>query len=159
MSIIKRLRMVLIKVEEFSISVMLALMFLLVVLNVALRSANLGFTWVEELARWLFIWGVLIGSALGLEREVHFRMTLVFEVLPNIGKKVVSYGGSILVVTFIIIYFYLSAKLCLSVADETSGGLLIPMGLLYLPMPISAFLMLVQLGLKVVSKNDSGGGS
>lgn len=131
---------------------MFALMLLVVGLTIFLRYVfNYSLFWSDELSRYLFIWVTLIGAALGVEKGMHFRVDFFVEnYFPNRIKKVVSFVGSSLVAIFIICFFYYSIMLCVMASGEQSAALRISCGVIYSGMSISAFLMLVHLGLKML---------
>ncbi len=66
----------------------LAIMSILVFGNVVLRYAfNSGITWSEEMARFLFIWLILIGAISTLKDNQHLGVDMLVKRLSKTGKK------------------------------------------------------------------------
>lgn len=69
----------------------LLVMFVLVLGNVVLRYGfNSGIAASEDLARFLFIWIIFTGAALGVRENAHLGMDSVIKMLPRNGKVVFS---------------------------------------------------------------------
>jgi TRAP-type C4-dicarboxylate transport system permease small subunit len=78
----------LVRVMEWTLIVMLALMVLLVFSNVVLRYGfNLGITFSEEVSRFLFIWVVFLGAVLTLRDNAHLGVHMLTKKLPLAGKR------------------------------------------------------------------------
>lgn len=60
-----------------------ALMTLLIVQTLGRFLLNLGFPWMEELIRYLFVWFIYLGAALGVQRQGHIRVTAAVVALPS----------------------------------------------------------------------------
>lgn len=102
--------------------------------------------WSEELARYLFVYVVFLGSALIMGESGH----LAVEFLPNhfkgtvIGKclQVLSLTCGYL---FVGILFTQGAKMAQVMTFQESPGLEISMSYIYAVIPLSSFLMLLYL--------------
>lgn len=67
---IKRARFV-----EYIIAILAAILSVVVLLQVVFRYAlNNPLHWTEEMARFLLIWIVLLGAAIGIKRKSHFPL-------------------------------------------------------------------------------------
>ncbi len=62
---------------------LLALITSLILLNVTTRSFNLALFWVDELAVYMMIWMVLIGTSVLLRERRHVAVTLFSGVVPD----------------------------------------------------------------------------
>ncbi|WP_317925407.1 TRAP transporter small permease [Cupriavidus sp. TA19] len=69
----------------------LAVMLVLVLGNVVLRYGfNSGIASSEDIARFLFIWIIFTGAALGIRENTHLGMDSVVKMLPRKGKVVLA---------------------------------------------------------------------
>lgn len=81
-----------VKVMEWTLMSMLALMVILVFGNVVLRYGfNSGITFSEEVSRFLFIWVVFLGAVLTLRDNAHLGVHMVTKALPLVGKKICKF--------------------------------------------------------------------
>jgi len=102
--------------------------------------------WSEELARYLFVWVVFIGSALIMGESGHLAVQFV----PNHFKGtatgrlleiVINFSGYV----FILILFTQGAKMTRVMTFQMSPGMEIPMSWVYAVIPLSSALMLLYL--------------
>lgn len=120
-------------------------MTIMIVLQVISRyvfKSSLSFS--EELARYMFIWSVLLGSAMCLKRRSHVNVEIVMAYAPNIIKK---YGGlvaNILSLVFYIILVYYGFIVVGVTMNQTSPALGIKMGYVYLSIPLSGIIMFLD---------------
>lgn len=123
----------------------IALMLVIIFFQVISRYLfNHSFEWSEELARFLFVWTVFIGSALIIGDKGHMAVKLLPERLK--GKK----SGTVLEIfvelcslAFILILIIQGSKMTKIMMFQTSPALGIPMGFVYSIIPISGVLMLL----------------
>jgi C4-dicarboxylate transporter DctQ subunit len=104
--------------------------------------------WVEEISKYLVVWGVLLGGSLALRNKHHITVDLVYFKLNGIGQKAVNIFANTVGLIFCIVYFNLSYQL---VAKYLSSGQVsidvgVPLWIVYMIMPISA----TMLGIRVI---------
>lgn len=58
------------------------------------------FTWYDEIARACFVWLTLLGAAVGVKRQAHFRLHLVVDRLPPRLQQVTTVLLPLIVMTF-----------------------------------------------------------
>lgn len=86
--------------------VTLSSMAILVFGNVILRYVfNYGITWSEEIARFLFIWLIFIGSIGALKDNEHLGVDSLVKKLPLTGKKLVYVASNLLMLYGLYILF------------------------------------------------------
>ncbi|NPV05035.1 MAG: TRAP transporter small permease [Syntrophaceae bacterium] len=102
--------------------------------------------WSEELARYLFVWVVFIGSALIMGESGHLAVQFV----PNHFKGTAT--GRLLEIVinlcgyvFILILLTQGAKMTRVMTFQMSPGMEIPMSWVYAVIPLSSVLMLLYL--------------
>ena len=98
--------------------------------------------WTEELARYLTVWLVLVGSALGFRSGTHFRFVFLTQGLPSRRQTVVEKLIDGISAAFLLVFVVATLPLLPVAADQTSPGLRISLLWLYLAMPVGAGLML-----------------
>lgn len=71
-------------VIEYLIATMVAILSVIVLLQVVFRyGLNSPLAWTEEMSRFLLIWIVLLGAAIGIKRKSHFSVDIVTRKLPD----------------------------------------------------------------------------
>ncbi|HEY5796036.1 MAG TPA: TRAP transporter small permease [Bosea sp. (in: a-proteobacteria)] len=118
-----------------------------VMLQIVSRYTDLipSYIWTEELARFLFIWTVMIGAILGVRDSAHFDVDL----LPNLGAKgdafmriVARLGVLVIAIVFVIggIEFTRFAW------DRTSELAELPLWLIHVAWPVAGLSWTIFLG-------------
>ncbi len=139
----KGLRSVLYGFSVAAMSVMLVVIFAQVVSRYLFNWTP---EWSEELARYLFVWVVFIGSALIMGESGHLAVQFV----PNHFKGTAA-GKALQVIinlsgyVFIVLLLVQGTKMMQVMTFQISPGLEIPMSWVYSVIPISAVLMLLYL--------------
>ena len=128
----------------FSFTAML-LMLLIIFAQVITRYL-FGYTaeWSEELARFLFVWVVFLGSALVMGEQGH--LAVEFIPLHFKGKpfgKVLEIIINLSSYVFIILLFVQGAKMTKTMTFQRSPGMDISMSIVYFVIPLSCALMLL----------------
>ena len=137
------LRKVLYWISVGSMGVMLAIIFFQVISRYIF---NYTFEWSEELARFLFVWVVFLGSALIMGESGHMAVQLFPSRLAGsrtgtcleVFINLCSYG-------FILLLLVQGSKMSSVMMFQTAPALGIPMGYVYSIIPLSACLMLLYL--------------
>ena len=107
----------------------------------ALRSPS---SYTEELARYLLIWVGLLGAAYAMGRGMHLAIDLVPSHLREAGRRRLRIAAGLLVLAFALSgMVYGGARLVwLTFAlGQRSAALRIPLGCVYLAIPIAGLLM------------------
>ena len=128
--------------------------FLIIVLGLMLSSQiilryvfEMGFTWIEEIARVIFIWVIFLGSVVGVRRNLHFKVTAGIKILPTKFQFVAQQIGEIILILFCIAITWHGIELVYSTVEVDfrlrSTG--ISMFWPYLIMPLSFGLQAIRL--------------
>lgn len=99
--------------------------------------------WAEEMAVFSMIWLVFLGSVIAESRSDHTRITFFVNLLP---PKLTAYVNSISDLLCIIFLAVLTLKSngVISIAMKNiSTGVRIPMGIVYLSLPVGGILMIL----------------
>ena len=132
-----------VKLIDGVMTLLLAVIFLLVVMNVFCRYAlNYSFGWADELSRFLFIWMGFLGTATAFADNQHVSLDMVVERLPRPVARVVrviAMAGCLVIFAV----FLQQGWLLVAKTVNTSPALDIPMWLVYLCVPIGSLLGVV----------------
>jgi TRAP-type C4-dicarboxylate transport system permease small subunit len=114
------------------IALALAVMAVLVFGNVVLRYVfNSGITWSEEMARFLFIWLVLIGAIGALKDNAHLGVDMLIKRLPRPWKKAVYIFSNLIVLFTLYLVVEGSWKMSELNADSLAPATNMPLSLVY----------------------------
>ncbi|EJW09294.1 putative N-acetylneuraminate transporter [Rhodovulum sp. PH10] len=139
--IFRYLRKVLYGISVAAMLVMLAIIFMQVITRYLL---GFTFEWSEELARFLFVWVVFLGSALILGEDGHLSVELVPRLLkgtkPGLVLDVFINACGYVFILLLIVQGWVMTE---TMTFQESPGLGIPMSWVYVIMPVSGILMLL----------------
>ncbi len=125
------------------VAVLLAVTLILSFLQVVARYIFLVSTpWSEELARLFFVWGVFLGAAVGVKRNLHTRVDFLFQRLSVRASALVLAGMDLLVAGMAVVMVLYGGQLVFATRSDFSTSLGYPRNLFYLPVPVSGLLML-----------------
>ena len=131
------------KVEKAILAVTVGIMVIIIAYQVIMRyifaHAN---SWSEELARYLFIYDVMIGAAIAIRRNSHLQIDILIIIATLAGM------------VFMVFLLSYSITLVQTGARTMSAGLGIPMSIPYSCMPVGIVLMLLT-SIEVLFKNIS----
>ena len=86
--------------------------------------------WVEELARYLFVYASCFGAAIGIKEHIHIGIDVLVKLLPKLGQRICAIIVQVILVAFDAFITYWGINLCSS-AKNTSQTLHIRMGVIY----------------------------
>ena len=134
--------------EEYIAVFLIILLGLMLSSQIILRYIfEMGFTWIEEIARVIFIWVIFLGSVVGVRRNLHFKVTAGIKILPTKLQFAAQQIGEIILILFCIAITWHGIELVYSTVEVDfrlrSTG--ISMFWPYLIMPLSFGLQAVRL--------------
>jgi TRAP-type transport system small permease protein len=135
----------LVRANRWALIVILAAMAMMVFANVALRfTTDHSIVWVEEASRYLMIWLTFLGSGLVLRYGAHIGIDTLQERFPGAAPavRVIIF---VLLLGFFAAMVGLGARYSMLTWGQTTPVLGIPIGVVYLAMPIGFVLMIVHL--------------
>ncbi|QHE51653.1 TRAP transporter small permease [Pontibacillus sp. HMF3514] len=100
--------------------------------------------WSEELARYIMIWAVFIGSALAIRKMELISVDAIKELLPEKAIKVLNilvYLGSIVFLAVLVQYGF---EMVSNVSTQTSPAMRIPMAWAYAAIPVGSIFMIIN---------------
>ncbi|MBJ3785853.1 TRAP transporter small permease [Devosia sediminis] len=101
--------------------------------------------WPPEAARFLMVAVTMIGSSIAVRQLDHVGITLLVDRLPRGLALALYIVGSALIMVFLVVFIWFSARLTLEMGPrQISSSLGLNMIVAYAAMPIGGFMMLVQ---------------
>lgn len=156
-SITKRLRNIINKVEDLLTIVITIVLVVIVFLQVFFRYfLNNPLAWSEEFARFTFIWLVYISSAVVLRDDSHMSMDFLVMRFPKKVRIIIDIVTKILISAFLMLCIVKSKILIDLTMAQISPSLSIPMGLIYLALPVGFILMLLDFLTRIILQKREG---
>jgi len=115
--------------------------------------------WTEELARYFLIWLAFLGGALAVRRNAHLSMGLA--VMRLRGRTALAVGRlrDLCVAIFASIMLFAGWAYVRVAMEQRTPVTQIPMGLIYLPIPLAGALILLFLAEQLVAGEATPGGA
>ncbi|UFJ39915.1 TRAP transporter small permease [Brevibacillus humidisoli] len=133
------------KIFGWGLALIIAVMSILIFWQVMARYAfGSSLAWSEELARFLMIFMVLIGSSLALRKGSLLAVEIVPEVAPARVKKWIKVSTHLISLVFYVIMMIYGWKLAESFAMQEAPGTGLSMFWIYLSLPIGGLLLLLN---------------
>ena len=105
---------------------------------------NAPFSWSEELARYLQVWLILLGSAACVRRGLHLTVDYAVHSLGPRRQRDLRLLAQAGVIFFLGVVIVSGIALISATANQTTPALEIPIRVVYLALPIGALLMLIE---------------
>lgn len=141
------------KIEKIVLAIAVAIMLFVMVYQVILRyifsNSN---AWSEELARYLFVFEVMIASAIAIRKNSHLQIDVLIGRLKPRAKCIFSICSTLVGIVFLCFLLLHSIQLVKTGGTNISIGLQIPMSVPYASVPIGVVLMILT-SIEVVLKN------
>ncbi|MEO8133741.1 MAG: TRAP transporter small permease [Betaproteobacteria bacterium] len=136
---------VLLRLNRWLVIVILAAMALMVFANVVLRfSTDHSILWVEEVSRYLMIWLTFLGAGLVLRYGGHIGIETLQDAFPKQAPSV-----RVLIFVFLLGFFgfmvWIGTRYAMLTWGQTTPVMEIPVGIVYLAMPVGFALLIVHL--------------
>lgn len=151
MNNVKRFERRLLSVEENFVAYSVLLLIILQILQVFFRyilSNPLG--WINEFSSLLFVWLIMIGSAVGVQWVEHFSVPFVEEKFSPKLQRFNKIFTNIISIIFMLYLIIFGLNFLLSTTGQVTANLGIPVEIPYMAIPAGGFLMIVHLFLKIM---------
>jgi len=141
--------------------VLLAIIVVLLFLQVTSRSINISsFLWAGEAALWIFVWMVFLGAAVLFHKKEHMIVDIIEYFLPRKSKeKIEKVLAKIIRMTcwvFLVIVFYYSIIVTISVANQYAVSFRLSRLYLSAALPVSIIIMFI---FEILSLYERKGGN
>ncbi len=102
--------------------------------------------WTDEASRYCLVWLTMLGAALGVRRHAHLAIDLVLKALPQRLQMWIEHLILLCSALFGAVLVYTGYQLSSTVMGQKSAVLGLPMGMVYLAVPVfGLFLALFSL--------------
>lgn len=124
----------------------LLLLALLAAVLVGVASRQLGdpVGWSDEAAQYLLVWTGFVGWMIGARGREHIRITALLDLLPAAARRAAEVLVQLAVAAFALALLWWGTPLIGRNWDVEWISLPLPAGLLYLPIPFAAALLVLQ---------------
>ena len=132
------------RILNILLGVTVALLVVPVTLQMIARFTSLipAWIWTEEMARFLFIWMVMLGAMIGVREGTHFEVDVLPELKPrtNAALRIVS---MIFVLVFALVFVWYGYAFLMFGWNQTSELADLPMGYIFVAWPLTGLTWLV----------------
>jgi TRAP-type transport system small permease protein len=108
-----------------------------------------SYIWTEEMARFLFIWTIMVGAMIGVRESTHFEVDVLPQ-LPPRGEAVARLMGRLGVLTAALVFVWAGYQFTSQARHRISELAELPLWLIYVAWPVTGVTWLVFLGEQVV---------
>ena len=123
---------------------LIAGMVVLIAMQVCFRYVlNQPLAWTEEVARHLMVWSALLGAAVAYRRKGHLGMDILVMHLPRPWQRRVEIVLQALSIAFFGLLVIHGIPLVERTMRQLSSAIRIPMGYIYLSIPVGSALILL----------------
>jgi TRAP-type transport system small permease protein len=110
-----------------------------------------SYIWTEEMARFLFIWTIMIGAMIGVREAQHFEVD-VWPILSRRAEAAVRIAARIGVLVLAVIFVLAGLEFTRFAWHRTSELAELPLWLIHVAWPVAGFTWLVFAGEQIVDE-------
>ena len=92
---------------------------------------NNSASWTEEIARYLLIGTVFVGAAIGVAKNNHIQVDLLYRYLPRVAARVLSTVVDVLRIAFFAVMAVLTVQMMIKMSGQMMTIVDIPINVLY----------------------------
>lgn len=133
------------KVVHIMLIVLMTILVIAVFCQIVFRFFDRSLPWTEELSRYAMIWMTFLGAAYAVSTRAHIGMELFVERAQGVTKQILIVLAATISGLFFVMMIVKGYELSMRVMDQSTAVLQIPMGIVYLIMPISGAVLLINL--------------
>ena len=104
-----------------------------------------SYIWTEELARFCFIWSILLGAMVGIREGTHFVVDL-WPPLNARAQAAIRLGASVFVLVFAVVFLWWGIDFTRFALNRISELAELPLWTIHLPWPLAGGTWLLFLG-------------
>ena len=118
-----------------------------VTLQIIARYTQLipSYIWTEEMARFFFIWMVMLGAMIGIREGTHFEVDVWPELQPR-ANALLRIGSSVFVLVFALVFIWYGFKFVQFGWHQNSELAELPMTYIFIAWPIAGLTWVLFLG-------------
>jgi TRAP-type transport system small permease protein len=134
----------------FLMAVLVSLVFIQVVLRYVFSN---GLVWVEELDRYIFVWLMFLGIAMGVYKQKHIAITAVADRLKGFSKGI-QLLVHIITGSFFAVLCWQGIQFVEVNMTGTAAVLPINLGIIYSIIPLSGFIAMIFVVVLIASSKE-----
>jgi TRAP-type transport system small permease protein len=134
----------------FLMAVLVSLVFIQVVLRYVFSN---GLVWVEELDRYIFVWLMFLGIAMGVYKQKHIAITAVADRLKGFSKGI-QLLVHIITGSFFAVLGWQGIQFVEVNMSGTAAVLPINLGIIYSIIPLSGFIAMIFVVVLIASSKE-----
>ncbi|MDO4614676.1 MAG: TRAP transporter small permease [Lachnospiraceae bacterium] len=155
MGVIRKLARVLFKILEWFAMICMVILTIVVFVDVVLRYIfNQGFAWSQEVATLMLVWFSLIGMAIGVLERIHISIEMFTVKLPAKAISIIESIDHLLIAAFGGGMIYYGITIMNLTKKSTLPATKLPSSVLYVILPVSGLLVLLNAILVAAKQND-----
>ena len=134
------------RILEITLIFLIAIIVILVLVQVFSRYlVQLPFIGIEEIARLLFVWACLLGTALGVVQNRHISIDVLLRVFPKNLKHAAGIISQLMIlfISGVMVVYGTQFTISKWAYPDYSTALFYPRSLFYMPVPISGAIIFV----------------
>lgn len=133
--------------EEIILVPAFAISTMIIFAQIVLRLFNDSLVWSEELVRYLYIWETWLGVSYATKRGTQLRITMIKDKLSENKQRILEVFVTIIWISFALFVFYQGTRAIgtITMFQQKSSALRIPMQYCYLAIPVGMILMSIRL--------------
>ena len=136
---------------EYLVIGLMGALAILVAVEVFFRYVlNASISWYDEFAGYLLVWVTFWGAVLALDRGRHIGFETVLERFPILAQKLTMTIVYLLLITLQMVLVYYGWMLTTQLTGETAITLPVPIGLVYVVIPLTGAMMLLICFMRIV---------
>jgi TRAP-type C4-dicarboxylate transport system permease small subunit len=117
-----------------------------------------SYIWTEEMARFLFIWTIMIGAMIGVRESTHFEVDL-WPQLSRRGEAMVRLAGRLGVLAAALVFVWAGLEFTKFAWNRISELAELPLWLIHVAWPVTGLTWIVFLGEQVLDDLKTISGS
>ncbi len=121
---------------KYLLVLLVAVLSVLGIYQVIGRSLGHAPAWTEESIRFLFVWATCVGAAVGVKEHIHIGIDVLVKLLPRVGQKVMAVIVQLILCVFDVFLLRAGSMLVQKTMTQPSPAMRLPMGYVYLAVPV-----------------------
>jgi TRAP-type C4-dicarboxylate transport system permease small subunit len=143
---------------KYFLNAVLVVLVIAVFLQVVFRFIlNQPLAWTEEMARYCLIWITFLGAAFAMSSRAHIGMEFFVNLFSLPVRKILYVIATIASLVFFLLMVVEGYDLAARSMSQLSPVLRIPMGAIYAVIPLSGFILIVNMTSQFTKEYKNGG--